>query len=70
MAFGFEEVFVFGGYDGQKNHNELYVFDLQSMEWRQPEVLGAAGAWFGVGWLGGAFWFAGVGVSGVFMSES
>jgi len=34
------EVFVFGGYDGQKNHNELYVFDLHSMEWRQPEVLG------------------------------
>ncbi|CAK9051211.1 unnamed protein product [Durusdinium trenchii] len=34
------EVFVFGGYDGQKNHNELYVFDLPSMEWRQPEVLG------------------------------
>lgn len=27
-----------GGYDGQKNHNELYVFDLHSMEWRQPEV--------------------------------
>lgn len=34
------EVYVFGGYDGQKNHNELYVFDLHSMEWRQPEVMG------------------------------
>ncbi|CAJ1365241.1 unnamed protein product, partial [Effrenium voratum] len=34
------EVFVFGGYDGQKNHNELYVFELHSMEWRQPQVLG------------------------------
>lgn len=34
------EVYVFGGYDGQKNHNELYIFDLQSMEWRQPSVGG------------------------------
>eukprot|EP00439_Symbiodinium_sp_Y106_P084615 s2025_g26.t1 len=34
------EVYVFGGYDGQKNHNELYIFDLQSMEWRQPTVGG------------------------------
>lgn len=35
------EVYVFGGYDGQKNHNELYVFGLASMEWRQPQVGGA-----------------------------
>lgn len=35
------EVYVFGGYDGQKNHNELYVFDLPSMEWRQPQVGGS-----------------------------
>ncbi|CAE8646628.1 unnamed protein product, partial [Polarella glacialis] len=35
------QVYVFGGYDGQKNHNELlYVFDLMSMEWRQPKVGG------------------------------
>ena len=34
FAFGAQR----GGYDGQKNHNELYVFDLQSMEWRQPEA--------------------------------
>jgi N-acetylneuraminic acid mutarotase len=34
------EVYVFGGYDGQKNHNELFVFELLSMEWRQPQVLG------------------------------
>jgi len=34
------EVYVFGGYDGQKNHNELYVFDIASMEWRQPQVHG------------------------------
>mmetsp|Transcript_70614 Transcript_70614/g.169193 ORF Transcript_70614/g.169193 Transcript_70614/m.169193 type:complete len:555 (-) Transcript_70614:174-1838(-) len=34
------EVYVFGGYDGQKNHNELYVFDVMSMEWRQPAVGG------------------------------
>ncbi|CAE7223119.1 LZTR1 [Symbiodinium necroappetens] len=34
------EVYVFGGYDGQKNHNELCIFDLQSMEWRQPSVGG------------------------------
>jgi len=34
------EVYVFGGYDGQKNHNELFVFDLLSMEWRQPAVAG------------------------------
>jgi len=34
------EVFVFGGYDSGKNHNELYIFDVRSMEWRQPQVLG------------------------------
>lgn len=34
------EVYVFGGYDGQKNHNELYVFDIVPMEWGQPQVLG------------------------------
>jgi len=34
------EVYVFGGYDGQKNHNELYVFDIAPMEWRQPQVHG------------------------------
>lgn len=34
------EVYVFGGYDGQKNHNELYVFDVTVMEWRQPHVDG------------------------------
>lgn len=35
------EVYVFGGYDGQKNHNELFVFDMVPMEWRQPHVGGA-----------------------------
>jgi len=34
------EVYVFGGYDGQKNHNELYVFDVALMEWRNPVVGG------------------------------
>merc|ERR1719456_151672 len=34
------EVYVFGGYDGQKNHNELFVFEFLSMEWRQPQVAG------------------------------
>mmetsp|Transcript_7814 Transcript_7814/g.22326 ORF Transcript_7814/g.22326 Transcript_7814/m.22326 type:complete len:579 (+) Transcript_7814:33-1769(+) len=34
------EVFVFGGYDGQKNHNDLYVFDVIPMEWRNPNVGG------------------------------
>mmetsp|Transcript_70402 Transcript_70402/g.155742 ORF Transcript_70402/g.155742 Transcript_70402/m.155742 type:complete len:553 (-) Transcript_70402:123-1781(-) len=34
------EVHVFGGYDGQKNHNELYVFEIVLMEWRQPQVHG------------------------------
>jgi len=34
------EVYVFGGYDGQKNHLDLYVFDIASMEWRQPQVGG------------------------------
>mmetsp|Transcript_17705 Transcript_17705/g.49009 ORF Transcript_17705/g.49009 Transcript_17705/m.49009 type:complete len:548 (+) Transcript_17705:68-1711(+) len=35
-----DEVYVFGGYDGQKNHNDLYVFDIHTMEWRQPQVGG------------------------------
>mmetsp|Transcript_118452 Transcript_118452/g.340141 ORF Transcript_118452/g.340141 Transcript_118452/m.340141 type:complete len:579 (-) Transcript_118452:38-1774(-) len=34
------EVYVFGGYDGQKNHNDLYVFDVIPMEWRCPPVGG------------------------------
>lgn len=34
------EVYVFGGYDGQKNHNDLFVFHIKPMEWRQPSVSG------------------------------
>lgn len=35
-----EEVYIFGGYDGHKNHNELYVFNIKSIEWTQPQVNG------------------------------
>lgn len=29
------EILVFGGYDGRRNHNELYVFDCRSYTWRE-----------------------------------
>eukprot|EP00397_Hematodinium_sp_SG-2012_P014532 GEMP01014776.1.p1 GENE.GEMP01014776.1~~GEMP01014776.1.p1 ORF type:complete len:557 (+),score=82.00 GEMP01014776.1:1-1671(+) len=34
------DLFIFGGYDGQKNHNMLFVFDVNTFEWRQPTVQG------------------------------
>ena len=31
-AVGVDRCFIFGGYDGQKNHNSLYVFNVPSAE--------------------------------------
>ncbi|OQR93437.1 hypothetical protein ACHHYP_02568 [Achlya hypogyna] len=28
-------IFVFGGYDGRRNHNDLHVFDCEKMEWER-----------------------------------
>eukprot|EP00929_Paragymnodinium_shiwhaense_P082862 TRINITY_DN43870_c0_g2_i1.p1 TRINITY_DN43870_c0_g2~~TRINITY_DN43870_c0_g2_i1.p1 ORF type:complete len:577 (-),score=93.11 TRINITY_DN43870_c0_g2_i1:117-1847(-) len=35
------DVYVFGGYDGQKNHNDLFAFGIHDREWRQLHVQGA-----------------------------
>ncbi|KAF1315117.1 Kelch repeat-containing protein, partial [Globisporangium splendens] len=29
------EILVFGGYDGRRNHNELYLFDCRTYTWRE-----------------------------------
>lgn len=33
-------LYIFGGYDGKKNHNMLYTFDLETKEWKMPKVFG------------------------------
>jgi Kelch motif. len=33
-------IYVFGGYDGKKNHNTLYTFDIETKEWKMPSVFG------------------------------
>jgi len=35
------ELYIFGGYDGHKNHNMLFVYDVNTYEWRQPVVEGS-----------------------------
>jgi len=35
------ELYIFGGYDGHKNHNMLFVYDVNTYEWRQPHVEGS-----------------------------
>jgi hypothetical protein len=32
------ELFVFGGYDGLRNHNAVHVLDCETLDWRQAEV--------------------------------
>ena len=32
------ELFVFGGYDGLRNHNAVHVLDCETLEWREAEV--------------------------------
>ena len=33
-------LYIFGGYDGKKNHNTLHVFSLDNREWSRPIVYG------------------------------
>lgn len=35
-----EQLFIFGGYNGKNNHNELYVLDLATQQFSQPETCG------------------------------
>jgi N-acetylneuraminic acid mutarotase len=35
-----KNIYIFGGFDGQKNHNSLYIFNTETKEWRHPEVRG------------------------------
>merc|ERR1719161_1830926 len=34
------DIFIFGGYDGLKNHSDLYVFNVDTMRGYQPKVEG------------------------------
>jgi N-acetylneuraminic acid mutarotase len=33
-------LYIFGGYDGKKNHNTLHVYNLETNEWSKPRVFG------------------------------
>lgn len=33
-------LFLFGGYDGKKNHNSLHIYDIHKNEWLKTKVLG------------------------------
>ena len=33
-------LYLFGGYDGKKNHNSLHIYDLSKNEWLKAKVFG------------------------------
>lgn len=33
-------LYLFGGYDGKKNHNALYIYTLDKLEWSKVKVAG------------------------------
>lgn len=33
-------IYLFGGYDGKKNHNTLHVYDIDTKEWSRPATSG------------------------------
>ena len=35
-----DQIILFGGYDGKKNHNKLYTFNLKTNTWEAPQVQG------------------------------
>lgn len=37
---GLKELYLFGGYDGRRNHNSIHVFDCDTLTWRTPNVQG------------------------------
>jgi hypothetical protein len=37
-----QQIFVFGGYDGQRNHSTLHVFDHTTLRWVTQKVAGKA----------------------------
>lgn len=34
------KLYLFGGYDGKKNHNALYIYKLDKLEWTKVRVSG------------------------------
>lgn len=32
------KLFVFGGYDGVRNHHAVHILDTDTLEWREAEV--------------------------------
>ena len=39
-ASGRQEIYLFGGYDGRRNHNDIHVLDCSTLIWTTPEVHG------------------------------
>ena len=35
-----KKLYVFGGYDGKKNHSNLRVFDTETLKWVKPKRAG------------------------------
>ena len=35
-----KKMYLFGGYDGKKNHNSLYMYCFEKGEWSKPKVKG------------------------------
>lgn len=33
-------LYIFGGYDGKRNHNDLFVLDIETYSWSRPQVTG------------------------------
>jgi len=37
---GRQEIYLFGGYDGRKNHNDIHILDCNTLLWSKPKVHG------------------------------
>ena len=37
---GRQEIYLFGGYDGRKNHNDIHILDCNTLLWSKPKVNG------------------------------
>lgn len=35
-----KKLYVFGGYDGKKNHSNLRIFDTETLKWVKPKRAG------------------------------
>ena len=37
---GRQEIYLFGGYDGRTNHNDIHILDCNTLLWDKPPVHG------------------------------